>query len=229
MLETIMRGLTEKDQELYRLLAPMIQPILAPLADPAVSEIFIYRPERIVCRVRGVDRELPGRFKVETLRRLIQQLGTFNGRRIGFGKGHTPILEGTLPCGSRVSGVLKGVNADADALTIRKHTHAMLSPQDLIDLGSITPEALAWLRRAIEADQSILISGATDSGKTTFLNVLAQCLPDEHRILVCEDTPELQIDKPNVVRFRTDPHSGIGFLELLDPVHAAIGRPHHLR
>ncbi len=216
MFETIIAGLTEPEQDRYRLLKPLILPILKPLADPAVTEIFIYRPGRIVCRQQGVDQDIDAGFRTETLRHLIVQLGTFNGRKIGFGAGQTPILEGILPCGSRVSGVLKGVNADADALTIRKHTHSMLTPQDLIDFGSITSEALDWLRKAIAEDQSILISGATDSGKTTFLNVLSQYLPEENRILVCEDTPELQIDKPNVARYRTDPNSGIGFLELLD-------------
>ncbi|MDJ0842420.1 MAG: ATPase, T2SS/T4P/T4SS family, partial [Acidobacteriota bacterium] len=208
MFDTIIAGLTEPEKDRYRLLEPMIQPILEPMTDPAVTEIFIYRPERIVCRAKGIDREIEGRFRGETLRHLITQLGTFNGRKIGFGSGQTPILEGTLPCGSRVSGVLKGVNADADSLTIRKHTHSMLTPQDLMDFGSITREALDWLRAAIADDQSILISGSTDSGKTTFLNVLSQYLPEENRILICEDTPELQIDKPNVARYRTDPNSG---------------------
>ena len=218
MFNELIATLPPVQQELYVLLKPLIQPILAPMVNDDVSEIFVYAPNRIVYRISGKDYPSTAHFEKETLRNLIQQLGTFNGRAIGFdpAKGETPILEGSLPCGSRVSGVLQGVNVDHDSLTIRKHTRSMLTPDDLVRFGSITPQALLWLNKAIQDDQSILISGSTDSGKTTFLNVIARFLPEDNRILVCEDTPELQIDKPNVARFRTHPRSGIGFLELLD-------------
>lgn len=122
-----------------------------------------------------------------------------------------------MPCGSRCSGALKGINVDDDCLTIRKHNKSMLTPDDLVKLGSITREALEWLRRRIvEDNMSVLISGSTDSGKTTFLNVISNYLPDEHRILVCEDTPELKINKPHVVRFQTAPAAGVSFVDLLD-------------
>jgi len=210
--------LPDHQRDLYRLLLPLIDPISPYLADPEISEIFVYGPSRIVMRKQGRDHPTTAQFRSSQLKHLIQQIGTFNGRVMGFDvkKGETPILEGSLPCGSRVSGVLHGINADADSLTIRKHSKSMLKPEDLVRLGSVTEEALAFLQSVIQQDGSILVSGATDTGKTTFLNTLATFLPDGNRILVCEDTPELRINKPNVVRFRTSPTSGVGFLELLD-------------
>ena len=208
------------NQRRYELLYTLLEPILPGLLDEEVSEIFVLNEHDIRVRKRGGDSPLKGRsFQGKDLEALIQQVGTFNHRKIGFntGKGETPILEGSLPCGSRCSGVLRGINVDSHCLTIRKHHKRMLTPQDLVDYGSITPEALAWLKDQIVAKNSnILISGGTDTGKTTFLNTIANYLPDPHRILLVEDTPELQINKPHVVRFQTSPESGVGFTHLLD-------------
>ena len=203
----------------YDLLYTMLGPILPGLLDDTVSEIFVLSETDIRVRKRGGDHPLPSQFKGNDLESLILQIGTFNHRRVGFNveKGESPILEGSLPCGSRCSGVLRGINVDHHCLTIRKHHKSMLTPQDLVNYGSITPQALTWLKdQIVGRNSNILISGGTDSGKTTFLNTISNYLPETHRILLVEDTPELQIHKPHVVRFQTSPQSGVGFTHLLD-------------
>lgn len=218
--EEYIASISPEGQRQYRLLRPLLDPVIQYLLDSRVSEIFVLSERDIRYRIQGSDHRSAGPyFSDEDLQALIQQIGTFNQRQIGFlsDRGQHPVLEGSLPCGSRCSGALKGVNVDSHCLTIRKHHKSMLTPKDLVDFGSITQEALDWLQeRILVYDESILISGSTDSGKTTFLNVISNFLSDDHRILVCEDTPELQINKPHVVRFQTAPAAGVSFVELLD-------------
>ena len=204
-------------QERYTLLAPLLAPILPYLLDPEVSEIFINTPHEVWLRSKGRDRRVGARFTPAGLRSLMDQLATFNGRQLGFETGQHPILEGILPCGSRVSGALHGVNVRNHHLTIRKHNRSLLAPEDLIRLGTVTEAQLEALQHILLVEGgSILVSGSTDAGKTTFLNTLVRFLPEDHRILVCEDTPELQIVQPHVVRFQTQPRAGITFINLLD-------------
>lgn len=217
--EAYIQDLDDLRKREYRLLYPLMEPLLEPLLNPDVSEIFVLSESDIRFRIRGTDYSHNGGFRTQDLEALIKQIGTFNHRRIGFEpeKKESPILEGSLPCGSRVSGVLRGINVDHHCLTIRKHNKSMLQPEDLIRFGSITEDALDFVRNEIlENDSNILISGGTDTGKTTWLNTVANFLPNDRRILVCEDTPELKINKPHVVRFQTSPSAGVGFTHLLD-------------
>ncbi|HET6844815.1 MAG TPA: ATPase, T2SS/T4P/T4SS family, partial [Candidatus Angelobacter sp.] len=112
-----------------------------------------------------------------------------------------PILDCRLPDGSRIAAVLPPCSINGITLTIRKFNTRSFTMDDLIRIGTITKELAEILQSAILDRQNILISGGTGTGKTTILNILTDFIPDERRLLVIEDTAEIHIRKPNVVRW----------------------------
>ncbi len=112
-----------------------------------------------------------------------------------------PILDSRLPDGSRVAAVFPPCSIGGTTLTIRKFQTRFFTADELVRTGTITSEGLRCVRDAIERRQNVLISGGTSTGKTTLLNALTAFLPDGDRLVIIEDTAELQINKRNVVRF----------------------------
>jgi pilus assembly protein CpaF len=112
-----------------------------------------------------------------------------------------PILDSRLPDGSRVAAVLPPCSVGGMTLTIRKFQTRFFTADELVRIGTMTPDVLSPVRAAIEKNENILISGGTSTGKTTLLNALAAFLPPNDRTVLLEDTAELQIDRPNLVRF----------------------------
>src|SRR5581483_5981362 len=112
-----------------------------------------------------------------------------------------PILDARLPDGSRVAAVIPPCSIGGTTLTIRKFQTRFFTADELVRAGTLSEMALDQIRTAVDARHNILISGGTSTGKTTLLNALAAFLPTTDRIVIIEDTAELQIDKPNVVRF----------------------------
>jgi pilus assembly protein CpaF len=113
-----------------------------------------------------------------------------------------------LPDGSRIAAVLPPCSIHGITLTIRKFNIRNFTIADLIRIGTITEEMAAYLQAAIAGRKNILISGGTGTGKTTLLNILADFIPDEDRLLVIEDTAEIHIRKPNLVRFEARRQQG---------------------
>jgi pilus assembly protein CpaF len=111
-----------------------------------------------------------------------------------------PILDARLPDGSRVAAVLAPCSVTGTILAIRKFHGQVLTAEELVRLGTLPPEVLDRLRIAVQNRQNILISGGTGSGKTTLLNALAAFIPSEERILVIEETSEIQLNADNLVR-----------------------------
>ena len=119
-----------------------------------------------------------------------------------FGKkldADSPIMNLRLPDGSRLAAIIPPVVNPRPLLTIRKFTSRKLKMEDLIAHDFITPELAARLQEAVHRGDNILVSGGTGTGKTTLVNILANSIPDEDRILIIEDTAELAIRKPHVV------------------------------
>jgi pilus assembly protein CpaF len=114
-----------------------------------------------------------------------------------------PVLDARLPDGSRVAAVFPPCAVNGTTVAIRKFPTRRYDAEALVKAGMLTESALAFLREAVLESQNILISGSTGAGKTTLLNALAGLLPEEERLVVIEDTSELQIDKPNVVRLES--------------------------
>jgi pilus assembly protein CpaF len=112
-----------------------------------------------------------------------------------------PILDARLPDGSRVAAVFPPCSVAGTTLTIRKFQTRFFTADELVRIGTMTSEVLSTLREAIGAGHNVLISGGTSTGKTTVLNALATFIPAGQRIVVVEDTAELHLEHPNVVRF----------------------------
>jgi pilus assembly protein CpaF len=111
-----------------------------------------------------------------------------------------PILDARLEDGSRVAAMFPPCSVNGPTLTIRKFTRRY-SLEDLVKIGSLTPDLAERLHAAVQEHRNILISGGTGTGKTTLLNALAATIPDHDRIVLIEETSEIMIDKPNLVRF----------------------------
>jgi pilus assembly protein CpaF len=110
-----------------------------------------------------------------------------------------PLLDARLEDGSRVAAMFPPCAVGGPALTIRKFTHRY-TLEELVAIGTLTPSTAARLSHAIATQQNVLISGGTGTGKTTLLNALAACIDDRDRVVVIEETAEIHLDKPNLVR-----------------------------
>jgi pilus assembly protein CpaF len=115
------------------------------------------------------------------------------------------MVDARLPDGSRVNAIIPPLALDGPALSIRRFGTGPLSADALVDLKSASPEMLQLLSAAVRTRISILISGGTGAGKTTFLNMLSQYVPDSERIVTIEDAAELQLAQENLVRLETRP------------------------
>jgi pilus assembly protein CpaF len=129
-----------------------------------------------------------------------------------------PLLNAQLPDGSRLAAVIPPVVRPSPAMVIRKFTSRRFTVEDLIARRTLTRPLAEFLAGEIDRGQTILISGGTGTGKTTLLNILGQSIPDHERIIVIEDTAELDIDKPNImaVECQTDTYrNAVTFDDLL--------------
>ena len=138
---------------------------------------------------------------VEKLQDVIQQIVAKSNRVVNES---SPIVDARLENGSRVNVVLPPVALNGPILTIRRFPDKPIGMEDLIRFGSVTPEAVEFLRKLVICGYNIFISGGTGSGKTTFLNALSSFIPSDERVITIEDSAELQIqDVPNLVRLET--------------------------
>jgi pilus assembly protein CpaF len=200
----------------FELILPFLRPIEPLLLDESVSEImgnpdatWWYERDGIIHSDRTVH------FDIGRLRTGLEVIANHLGKRLDE---DNPILHAQLPDGSRLAAVIPPVVRPAPALTIRKFTSRRYTVHDLIARGTLTRELADYLSEQISNGKTLLISGGTGTGKTTLLNILAQAIPEEERIVVIEDTSELRIQKPNVlaVECQTDTFKArISFDDLL--------------
>jgi pilus assembly protein CpaF len=177
---------------------PFLRPIEALIRDPDISDIMVNGE-------RGIFFEKDGRMEQAagvTIREQYLQVAARNiARALGDEvSDENPILDSRLPDGSRVAVILAPVSVDGTVLTIRKFQNKRYTAEELMRVGALTPEVLSTLRKAVLDRQNILISGGTGTGKTTLLNALAAFIPSDERVIVIEDTSEIHIEKPNLVR-----------------------------
>lgn len=177
--------------------------ILQELLDtPEITEIMINGTDNIFVEKNG--RLYPHELHFETkekLNHVIQQIVAACNRTVNEA---APIVDARLENGARVNVVLQPVALNGPIVTIRRFPQDPITMADLIGGGSITKEVAGWLRRLVEKGCSIIVSGGTGSGKTTFLNVLSNYIPSHERIITIEDSAELQIRNiPNLVKLET--------------------------
>jgi len=178
---------------------PFLRPIEDLLVDPAVTEVMVNAGGRRVFVERdGAVEAVPGRtLDVRNLTVAIKNIARACGDDISD---RQPVLDARLEDGSRVAAMFPPCSVDGPTLTVRKFTRRH-SLDELVAVGTLTSRLAAFLREAVNARRNILISGGTGTRKTTLLNALAAKLPDADRIVLIEETSEILIDKPNLVRF----------------------------
>jgi pilus assembly protein CpaF len=177
---------------------------LAPLlADPAVSDILVNAPDKVYVERFGKLERTEVRFRdAEHIIRVIERIAARVGRRIDTS---SPMADLRLPDGSRVNATLPPVTIDGPTLSIRRFGRRRLRRDDLLQLGTLSPEILEFLVIAVRARKNILVSGGTGAGKSTLLGVLAEAIPETERIVTIEDTAELSLEQDHVVRMETRP------------------------
>lgn len=176
---------------------PFLQPIERLLFNPATSEIMVNPDSSVWIEQDGIILPQPEvRFDEGALLTGLEVIANRFGKKLDA---NSPIMNLRLPDGSRLAATIPPVVNPHPLMTIRKFTSRNFTMTDLIERGMLTTEQAGVLKDAVKNGDNILISGGTGTGKTTLLNVLADAIPDEERILVIEDTAELYIRKPHVV------------------------------
>jgi pilus assembly protein CpaF len=178
---------------------PFLKPIEDLLLDPAVTEVMVNDGGRRVFVERdGALRVVPNRaLESRNLTVAIKNIARACGDEISDVQ---PLLDARLEDGSRVAAMFPPCAVTGPVLTIRKFTRRY-SLDDLVSVGTLSRDVAAQLTDAIATHQNVLISGGTGTGKTTLLNALAAGIPDEDRIAVIEETAEIHLTKPDLLRF----------------------------
>lgn len=178
------------------------------LEDSTITEIMVNGPENIFIERDGVlsrcDKVFPSRERLEDV---IQQIVSRVNRVVNES---SPIVDARLEDGSRVNVVLSPVAIDGPVLTIRKFSRRVWTLEQMAEMGMLTDEAAVFLKRLVEEGANLFVSGGTGTGKTTFLNALACAIPEQERIVLIEDSAELKITLPNLVRMEVRNANGEG-------------------
>jgi pilus assembly protein CpaF len=192
------------------------------LSDSSISEIMVNGPHDIWIERQGRLSETTLRFTdASHLRRIITKMVGQVGRRIDES---SPLVDARLPDGSRVNAVIPPLSLSGPLLTIRKFRQDRFDIPELVQLGTLSPDAADFLSKCIQAELNILVSGGTGSGKTTLLNALSAAVPDRDRIVTIEDAAELRLAQQHVLRLEARPKNieGEGEITIRDLVRNAL-------
>ncbi len=205
----------------FELILPFLRPIEHLILDQDISEVMVNGSGRIFIERRGDLTEVPdARLTEKNLQVAVRNIARALGDDIGD---EQPLLDSRLPDGSRVAAAIPPCSIGGTTLTIRKFQSKHFTADQLVSSGSLTAELLELLKAAIANQDNILISGGTGTGKTTLLNALAYFIPDAERLILIEDTAEIQLDKPNLVRFEARrEHPGLPAVTIRHLVRASL-------
>lgn len=173
------------------------------LSDPTITEVMINGPDEIYIEQSGAIRKTPERFSSPgVLMNIIDRVLTPLGRHVDE---TSPLVDARLPDGSRIHIALPPISLQGAVLTIRKFLPCFSKLDDLVSVGSIDQHTADLLKNLVRQRKNILISGGTSSGKTTLLNVLANCISDSERLITIEDSAELKLTQPHTIRLESRP------------------------
>jgi len=192
------------------------------LADPHVEEVMVNGAEHVYVERRGRIERTDVRFESDrALRDAIERILAPLGRRVDE---LSPMADARLGDGSRVNVIIPPLAVDGPALSIRRFSASRPGPDELVALGTLTPELRELLADSVTARRSILISGGTGSGKTTLLNALSSHIDPLERVVTIEDAAELRLLQPHVVRLESRPASveGRGEVTIRDLLRNAL-------
>lgn len=176
----------------------LLQPLLD---DPSINEIMINGTDAIYVEKNGEIIRCEERYTdAGQLFNVIQSMVSWVNRSVNES---SPIVDSRLADGSRVNVVLKPIAINGPIVTVRKFREKLFTSAELVDCETFSEEEAKFLRACVEAGANVLVSGGTSSGKTTFLNVLAGFVPVRERIITVEDSAELRLIQPNIVRLET--------------------------
>jgi pilus assembly protein CpaF len=182
----------------WDVITPFLRPIESLLRDPEISEILVNGSSRVFVEKHGEMREVSGvSIGEKSLQVAVRNIARTLGDDINE---ENPILDSRLPDGSRVAAVFPPCSVNGTTLAIRKFQTRSYTADALVRVGTLTAELLERFRDAVESRKNILISGGAGTGKTTLLNALATFISPTERIIVIEDTSEIQLDHVNLVR-----------------------------
>jgi pilus assembly protein CpaF len=182
----------------WDIIIPFLRAIESLIRDPEISDILVNGPGAVFVEKHGRMEAVAGvAIPEKSLQAAVRNIARALGDEINEEK---PLLDARLPDGSRVAAVFPPCAVSGTALAIRKFHSQLYTANELVRIGSLAPEALGILRKAVETRKNILISGGTGTGKTTLLNALAAFVPELERLVIIEDTSEIQIVKPNLLR-----------------------------
>jgi pilus assembly protein CpaF len=173
------------------------------LRDPSVSDILVNNRNVVYVERRGILEKTSARFRDDRhLMQVIDRIVSRVGRRVDES---SPMVDARLPDGSRVNAIIPPLALDGPCMSIRRFGSGPVAADALVKLKSISAEMMQILAAAVKARISILISGGTGAGKTTFMNILSSFIPETERIVTIEDAAELQLKHEDVVRLETRP------------------------
>jgi len=180
------------------------------IKDPRISDILVNSFNHVYVEIDGRLHETDVRFRDNRhLMQVLDRIVSAVGRRIDDS---SPMVDARLSDGSRVNAIIPPLAVDGPHMSIRKFRRDVLSDEDFLRNESMTEEMLELLQGVVRARLNILITGGTGSGKTTLLNVLSESIPHSERVVTIEDSAELQLRQPHVVRLETRPPNieGVG-------------------
>jgi pilus assembly protein CpaF len=192
------------------------------LADPTISDILVNTGSSVFIERRGKLELTNVKFDSnDHLMQVINRIVSRVGRRVDE---TSPMVDARLPDGSRVNAIIPPLAIDGPSLSIRRFGRSPLQVRDLVTKGSVSPEAISFAAACVRAKLNVLVSGGTGTGKTTMLNALSIFIPEDERIVTIEDSAELQLQQPHVVRLETRPSNieGKGEITSRDLVRNAL-------
>ncbi len=173
------------------------------LRDAKISDILVNDKDHVFIEKNGLLQRVDTTFRDDKhLLQIIDRIVSRVGRRVDES---SPMVDARLPDGSRVNAIIPPLALDGPSLSIRRFGTGPLAANQLVQLKSVSPEMMEVLSSAVKARISILISGGTGTGKTTFLNILSQYIPRTERVVTIEDAAELRLAQENIVRLETRP------------------------
>ncbi len=203
--ESMVLSRADRQRLLEQIIAEILGygPIEPLLADDSITEVMVNGYGAVYIERAGRVEPTDIKFDDdEHVLRIIDRIVSPLGRRVDES---SPYVDARLPDGSRVNAVIPPLSLIGPILTVRKFARIPITAQTLLELGTITPEALDFLKACVQAKLNMVISGGTGSGKTTTLNVFSAFIPNEERIITLENSAELQLQQEHVLTLEARP------------------------
>ena len=203
-------------------LRKFLSPVVDFLDDPSVSEIMINGPTEVYIEQAGRIEKTDVTFDdEELLHAAARNIAQYTNKRVDS---LTARFDSRLPDGSRVHVVMPRCSRKGLCIAIRKFSKSTFTLEGFVERGSLTPQSREYLELVVDLEKNLIVSGGTGTGKTSFLNAISGKIPPDERILVLEDSSELQLQQPHVLPFETaaaDRH-GLGAVSIRDLFHSAL-------